>query len=242
MMPEIIYLPEISSTNTYLKELENKRELAEGTAVYTDFQTAGRGQKGNTWESERGKNLSFSIIIHPTHVEITKQFIISQLISLAIKEVLEEYTSDVSIKWPNDIYCGNKKMVGILIENELTEEGIANSILGVGININQVQFLSDAPNPISLKQLTKIEHDRLEILKKIQTLFVSLYNNSTSSEISLAYKNALYRKSGFHKYATIDGDLFSAKIKDVEDEGFLVLELASGEKRSFAFKEVKYIL
>lgn len=241
----IIHIQETESTNKYLKETPSKNDLPDGTIVYTDFQTAGRGQRGNSWESERGKNLSFSIIVHPKHIEVTRNFLISQIISLAVEEVLSTYTQDISIKWPNDIYHNDNKLAGILIENELVDGIITNSIIGVGININQTIFTSDAPNPISLTQITKKNYDLLTLLAEIQTKFLYLYNKSQRRSffsITKNYMERLYRREGAHSFSTPEGEVFRASIRGVDFDGSLILALTNGETRRYYFKEVSYIL
>ena len=162
MNETFIHLNETHSTNSYLRELiMREKEQPEGTVVITDYQTAGRGQKGNSWESERGKNLTFSILLHPNHIPPGKQFILSQLISIAIVGVLKKYDRHFTIKWPNDIYWKEKKIAGMLIEVDLTGSSLSNAIIGIGININQRHFKSDAPNPVSLTQITGKEHSAI---------------------------------------------------------------------------------
>ena len=148
----LVYLKETESTNKYLNDLCNKQCVGELTTVTTDFQTSGRGQRGNSWESERGQNLMFSFVLYPAFLKARKQFLLSQIISLAIKEELDTHVSDVSIKWPNDIYWKDKKICGMLIENDLTGTHISRSIAGIGININQEAFTSPAPNNRTILQ------------------------------------------------------------------------------------------
>lgn len=161
----LIHINETNSTNNYLQSLCSEQKVEELTVVVADFQTSGRGQRGNSWESAPGKNLLFSTVIFPEFLEARRQFLISQIISLAIKEELDTYTTDISIKWPNDIYWKEKKICGMLIENDLMGRNISQSIAGIGININQEIFHSSAPNPVSLLQITEEEHDLFEILK-----------------------------------------------------------------------------
>lgn len=243
-MPPIIYIPETSSTNTYLKEMICNQEVEEGTIIATHHQLAGRGQKGSSWEAEKGKNLTFSLLLKPDFVPIMEQFIISQMVSLAIHDVLSQYTSDVAIKWPNDIYWREKKICGILIENILGEEKIDNCIVGIGLNVNQEEFLSSAPNPISLKQITNQDYDLETMLTFIQLKMLRCYkalSDGRGEEIVKGYKSYLYRKDGYHLYA--DGEQnIEARIADIQSTGYLVLETLEGEIRTFAFKEVKYVM
>ena len=161
----LIHISETNSTNNYLQSLCSKQKVEELT-----------GQRGNSWESDSGKNLLFSIVIFPEFLEARRQFLISQIISLAIKEELDTYTTDISIKWPNDIYWKEKKICGMLIENDLMGRNISQSIAGIGININQETFHSFAPNPVSLRQITGKEFDLFEILKNIVLRIQSYYS------------------------------------------------------------------
>ena len=155
---KIIHIDETDSTNHWLKSHQLIANSPEPTAIWADYQTAGRGCGTNTWESERGKNLLFSMLIHPENLPANKQFQISMAISLAIVDALGQLVGDLSIKWPNDIYWRNGKIGGILIENTLKGNLIKESIIGVGLNVNQREFHSDAPNPVSLWQITKGFH------------------------------------------------------------------------------------
>ena len=153
---KIIHINETDSTNRYLRESDVDGDVC----VWADYQTAGRGCGTNTWESERGKNLLFSMMIHPVDVPVNKQFVVSMAVANSIATVVAKYVKDVSVKWPNDIYAGDKKLCGILIENRLQGDVIKDSIIGVGLNVNQLCFVSDAPNPISLANLTGRQFDR----------------------------------------------------------------------------------
>ena len=135
-----IHIEKTDSTNTLARSLAN--ESREDILITTDFQTAGRGQRGNSWESEQGKNLLFSLIIHPQDIPASQQFILCQHISLALCEVLRNYTNNISIKWPNDIYWDNKKIAGILIEHDIEGGYLARTIIGIGLNVNQTNFSS----------------------------------------------------------------------------------------------------
>ncbi len=240
--PLFIYLEEVTSTSLYLKNISNVKPLLNGSTVYTDFQTAGRGQKGNSWESAGGENLMFSTILYPIGLKADRSFIVSQIISLAIKDVLEQYTADISIKWPNDIYWKEKKITGILIENDIMGDEVEKVIVGVGINLNQDAFISNAPNPVSLKQITGNSYLVKDILKQVLERLMFYYEKLQSPEvIKNQYKQSLFRKEGLHLFGDTD-TTFLAEIHDVEDSGILVLRLESGEIRKFGFKEIRYIL
>ena len=233
------YTENTESTNNLLKELSLKEKLPEGYLVYTDFQTAGKGQPGNSWESENGKNLLFSILIYPHNILITEQFILSQITSLAIKKVLDNYTGDITIKWPNDIYWKEKKICGILIENSLLRDKIDKCIIGIGLNINQEVFDSNAPNPVSLKQITGKEMVREKILFDIHRELINLYENLVFEKIQKEYYHNLYRKEGFHPYTdATTKENFLARIEKVEPDGKLILITEKGERKEYYFKEV----
>ena len=246
----LVALDETASTNQYLSQLCNQLQesVAELTTVTAEFQTAGKGQRGNTWEAEEGKNLLFSFVLYPSFLEARRQFILSQIVSLAIKEELSRWSDEITIKWPNDIYWKDKKICGILIENDLSGHHIRRSIAGIGININQEVFNSDAPNPVSLKQITGKEHDRYEILAHILRR-VQIYYNSLqmedfavySDEISTRYARSLFRRRGLHPYEDANGK-FLARLLRVEQDGRFVLEDEGGSEREYLFKEVQYIL
>ncbi len=238
-----ILLNSTTSTNSELKNLCSEKVLEPFTTIVTEEQTEGRGQSGASWESETGKNLIFSTVLYPQNLHAEESFIISCIFSLSIKETLDEYISDITIKWPNDIYYKDEKICGILIENEISGELITRSIVGIGLNVNQEIFKGDAPNPISMKQITGINFDRDEllnsILKKAKTLF-EYYEEEGGENIRSDYKNALYRKKGFHLYADYQG-YFKAKIEDVKENGILVLRTEKGEEKNYMFKEVRFI-
>ena len=245
MNETFIHLNETHSTNSYLRELiMREKEQPEGTVVITDYQTAGRGQKGNSWESERGKNLTFSILLHPNHIPPGKQFILSQLISIAIVGVLKKYDRHFTIKWPNDIYWKEKKIAGMLIEVDLTGSSLSNAIIGIGININQRHFKSDAPNPVSLTQITGKEHNLSELLEKILDSIVDEYNKYTpdnEEEIRQKYMALLFRNKGVYPYLYGE-EIFNASIEGIEPNGQLILKKENGSIHTFAFKEISLVI
>lgn len=239
----LICISETSSTNSYLNSICSKQKTDEFTTVLADFQTAGRGQRGNSWESEEKRNLLFSFVLYPDFLEAKRQFLISQIVSLAVKEELEYYTSDITIKWPNDIYWRDKKICGMLIENELMGKNISQSITGIGININQSSFHSSAPNPVSIRQITGKEHDLKEILSRLMErvkAYYELLRQGQHELIASRYGQALYRKKGFHPYKDAGGE-FSAEIIKIESDGRLILKDDKGRERGYLFKEVEYL-
>ena len=245
---KVIHIDETDSTNGWLRE--NIRTFSplspsdgspdsgeQVVTVVADYQTAGRGCGTNTWESERGKNLTFSMLIHPKDIPARQQFHISMAVSLAVCEALGQHIGDLSIKWPNDIYWRNGKIGGMLIENLLQGDVIRDSIIGIGLNVNQQVFRSNAPNPVSLWQITGQETDRKQLLDDI----LRCLGHYLHHDIRQQYLQMLYRRKGFHPYTDKDG-AFMAEIMDVGDDGHLVLLDDSGQRRRYAFKEVQFVV
>ena len=245
MAPIIRHLEETTSTNTYLQEWIVKEEVPEGSVVTARIQTQGRGQAGNKWSAEQGKNLTFSMVLYPMFIPANEQFIISQITALAVKETLSRYVSDISIKWPNDIYYRDQKITGILIENNLTEKVISSSILGIGININQQEFPENLPNPVSLIQIIGKEVSINEVLEEFLSRIRCFYSKIREDKESVRslYFNSLYRNNGVYAfYDVLRKEEIRASILSVEPNGILRLQEEEGEIRSYWFKEVQYIL
>jgi BirA family biotin operon repressor/biotin-[acetyl-CoA-carboxylase] ligase len=231
---KIVHIDETDSTNRWLKD------NGEGDmVVVASYQTAGKGCGTNSWESERGKNLTFSLLIHPEGMPANRQFHITEAVSVALCELLEGYIyNKVEIKWPNDIYVGDQKICGVLIENRLQGSDIKDSIIGIGLNVNQTAFVSDAPNPVSLYQLTKLNTDLDELLIRFLTEFDSAYQCVTTP---IAYRQRLYRKGKEGLYKDANG-VFTAKLENVFTDGRLLLVDQDGRDRIYAFKEVQFII
>ena len=243
MTPSRHYIASTASTNTLLHEMMRQDKLPEGFLLYTDFQSAGKGQPGNTWESENGKNLLFSMLLYPHSIKVYEQFILSEITGLAIRKVLEKYTDDICIKWPNDIYWKDKKIAGILIENSLFRDRIDTCIIGIGLNVNQEVFISNAPNPVSLRQITGNDINREILLMEIQAELLNIYQNYSPEFIHQEYLNNLYRRNGFHCYAeTAANTVVDAEVEDVLPDGRLILRIQAGEIRTFYFKEIQFVL
>ena len=230
---KIVHIDETDSTNRWLREQGGEENMV----VWADYQTAGRGCGTNHWESERGKNLTFSMLLHPHDVPAQKQFRISRAISLAICKALGQHIGDLSIKWPNDIYWRDGKIGGILIEVSLLGNKVKDCIIGIGLNVNQRIFRSDAPNPVSMWQICEQETDCEQLLQEILQAFQEYMGKSNKDE----YQSMLYRRKGFHPYADKDG-AFMAEIIDVEDDGHLLLRDDNGQLRRYAFKEVTFVI
>lgn len=241
---QVIRLETTESTNNYLKQLLQEQALPEGSLVVADYQSQGRGQMGNGWSAERGKNLLFSLLLYPGSVPANEQFIISRMASLAVKNTLDQFTDDIRIKWPNDIYWKEKKIAGMLIENDVMGKHIQHSIIGIGININQDRFPEELPNPVSLKQITGTVQDREYILDTFTREFFLLYREFQGGDtkaIEDEYMMDLYRVNEYHWYEDSKGK-FQGVIHDVLPSGHLIVKtLGDGEVRKYAFKEIAFI-
>ncbi|MCL2596620.1 MAG: biotin--[acetyl-CoA-carboxylase] ligase [Paludibacter sp.] len=235
------------STNDLLVQMLRTTNLQSGFVLIADFQSNGRGQAGNIWETECGKNLTFSILFRPKNLTVDKNFILSQATALAIKSVLDEYLPQNSdekfkIKWSNDIYWRQQKICGILIENTLKGKQILYSIIGIGLNINQLHFSRYIINPISLCQITGKQIANLnDILRNICQKVLSFLNDKNNyPNIKLQYFNALYRNDGFHNFRTNDNIIFFAKIVEIQDDGKMILETSEGGHIGFYYKEIMF--
>ena len=240
---DIIYLEETNSTNRWLAENGGERDML----VWTDFQTAGRGCGTNTWESERGKNLLFSVYYHPKNVPAVEQFILSMAHALALHETLSDYTDDIKIKWPNDIYWHDKKIAGTLIETSLGNSHVKTCIFGTGLNINQTVFHSDAPNPVSLSQILGHEVSREDVLQKVaenNQRYLQMVEEGQWDAVRHHYRRHLHRLEESHYYV-FGGKREYCKLIGVSNDGHLLL-LPQGEQGTtteplcFAFKEVTF--
>ena len=240
----IIRVKVVDSTNNYLKKLVHDEHPEEGSMVITKFQSAGRGQMGNGWASKAGKNLLLSLLIYPDNLLANEQFIISRMASLAVKNCLDQFVDDIRIKWPNDIYWKDKKIAGMLIENDVQGRYIQNSVIGIGININQPSFPEDLPNPVSLRQITGTENDIDNIADIFVREFFLLYRefqDGKTTQIEDEYMLDLYRVNDYYWFKD-EGGSFKAKVKEVMPSGHLVLEtMDEGDLRQYAFKEVSFI-
>ncbi|MDR1672650.1 MAG: biotin--[acetyl-CoA-carboxylase] ligase [Bacteroidales bacterium] len=239
----IIRLQQTESTNRHLIQLSAGRHLPEETVVVADCQTEGRGQGSNAWESESGKNLTFSILLYPTFVKGAEQFGISKAVALAVCDFVAQYADSVTVKWPNDVYAGDRKITGILVENFMEGARVTKTIAGIGVNINQEQFVGDAPNPVSLYQITSryfdLENCLHRILQRIADRYLQL--RTTPETLHNDYIRRLYRFNEWKTYCA-DGERFEARIIGVNRYGMLELRTADNSIRTFGFKEVETII
>jgi BirA family transcriptional regulator, biotin operon repressor / biotin---[acetyl-CoA-carboxylase] ligase len=243
-MKDFEIIDNTDSTNEYIKSLYSEKIPEEGAAVATFNQTNGRGQVGNKWLSNPGDNICYSIIFRPDNIPAMNQFIISQAIALSVKSFLDRYIQNVFIKWPNDIFWKTRKIAGILIENQLRGSSISYSIAGIGININQNQFSEEIPNAVSLKQITGLNYDLINLTEELHNLIFMTINNLSldkNEEIQRYYLNNMFRRDGFHNFTDKNGN-FKAKIRGVSAQGNLIIELEDKNIRTYGFKDVQFNL
>ena len=241
----------LSSTNTVLKSMAHR--LPHAYTLVTREQTAGRGQRGNTWEAEPGMNLTFSMLLRPQCITPARQFVISEAVAMGIACALDPLLPAgmrAEIKWPNDIYAGDRKICGILIEHTLgSASGITWSVAGAGVNVNQREFLSPAPNPVSLAQLTGREFDLTALMKDVAGSILREFEAADSPDTEAAaglhrrFMQRLWRNDGAaHPFRYPSGELFNATIVDVAPDGRLTLAGEDGSTLGFYFKEVAFEL
>lgn len=240
---EILKLDTTDSTNTWVTTHE--QELSSPSLVYAVEQRAGRGQRGNSWESEAGKNITASMLFHPYNFEASRQFEISEAVALALTEFLNTAGIEAKIKWPNDIYVGDRKICGILVEHAVTGKNITRTIIGIGLNLNQTEFHSDAPNPVSLAQLTGKQYD-LKTAVDAVAFYLERYLDLLENGECLHndFMKRLWRHDG-KKHMFLDkktGEKISAVIHTIEPDGRLCLLTASGLENRYYFKEVEFLL
>lgn len=238
---KLIFMPECHSTNSQALELCQQSHAPEGTLVITDRQTAGRGQRGNTWESHPGMNLTFSVILKPTFLAIKDQFLLSMITSLAIRDCLAAMCSDpVFIKWPNDILIKQSKICGTLIENQLIGEQFSYAVVGIGLNINQQQF--NIPMATSLSLIVGKDFDLQDILEGLLSHLESRYlqlRQGRAQDLKEDYLKHLYRLNEHHTFQSGD-DQFWGKILGIDDQGRLRVLIRDQEK-DFGVKEISFV-
>ncbi len=236
----------LDSTNEEAVRLYQKGELTVPTVIIANYQSEGKGYGSNFWESAAGKNLTFSITCFPKFIEPSDQFVLTQITSLSLLEVVSEVIRDkqVTIKWPNDLYVADKKIAGVLIRNFVKSNEIDFSVIGVGLNVNQKIFHSDAPNPTSLFIETGQTFRTEEVLTKILQRFSAYMNNLTNQaqrdSINLQYVKNLYRLEQPNRFKDKEG-IFTAKIVGIDEFGQLKLVSDDGCERVYGFKEVEFL-
>lgn len=245
---KIINTEILTSTNITAVSLASSHKVPEGTVVMTDFQTGGKGQPGNTWESEPGKNLLLSLILYPEELQPQDQFFVSMAVSLGLCNYLTTLVDHCRIKWPNDIYVSNDKIAGILIESSIIGNKFDYMVAGIGLNVNQEKFQT-GKNPTSLKILTGKTLAREEVLSGLLESVNAMYELLRTKQnlklrteyLRTEYLGHLYRYNEWAEFQS-NKTFFIGRITDVENDGTLVIETKENETRRFHFKEIEFIL
>ena len=239
-----IELDKIDSTNNYASDLLSKKRPIEGTVILAHEQTAGKGQRGSTWETKAGLNLTVSIILYPRQ-ELKKQFFLNEVVSLALCDyVITELGEQVKIKWPNDIFFKDKKIAGVLIENSVKGSVIDSSVIGIGLNVNQTAFGNYPLQASSLKAISGKEYLLQNCLDAFCSFLEARYLQLKAGNEKIVqedYHKALYRLGEFHNYI-VDEKNILAKITGVSEEGKLLIETDQKEKYIFDNKEIRFVI
>ena len=245
----IVHLLEVDSTNRYVRDeaaaLWKNRGTGDFAVVTAGHQTAGRGQRGNTWNSNAGENLLFSLLVRPGEtLEVSKQFLLSQAVALSIHDAMKCYGVDTRLKWPNDIYAGNRKLAGILLELDYSGAFVEQAIIGIGLNVNQENFPPMDRKPVSMKMLRKHDFILDDVLATILDLFEHYYTEmrfGNRDAIAAEYKRVLLGMDEQRTFIDRNGR-FGAVIQGVESDGRLLLLRNDGSTGRYAFKEVEMVL
>ncbi|PSL28530.1 biotin--[acetyl-CoA-carboxylase] ligase [Dyadobacter jiangsuensis] len=240
---KVIYLPTCHSTNDIAAEIVHAGLFEEGTVVITDNQVKGRGQRGTVWNANAGENLTFSVILKPTFLRIQDQFLVSQITALGIRAYLGSYVPDTKVKWPNDIYVNNRKAVGVLIENSLQGNRFATSIVGIGVNINQLSFANDHVTSLGREtgHAYSLAEEFHKVLKFLDAWYVRLRSGSQNELIRAEYLSHLYGYQQDVKFL-YKGNITSGSVTNVTELGKLRVKLATEpEELEFGLKEIEWV-
>lgn len=237
-------LGETDSTNNYANRLITAGKAVEGAVVLSYFQKQGRGQRGNNWESARGENMLASIILFPKFLPAGNQFYLSKITSLALVDWLRDKVAGVSVKWPNDIYVGNRKIAGILIETSIQGNYFHSAVIGIGLNLNQLEFSKELPNPVSLKKLTGMEWNPEETACEVRDILMDWYQKLQAGyvdEIDARYHENLFRRNEWARFRKGEKEM-EARIIGTGEYGQLLLEDRAGIQSAYMFKEIEFVI
>ncbi len=237
----IYRLQQTASTNDEARDPKYRH----GDVIWAECQTAGRGQRGHTWTSPEGENLTFTLVLEPVFLPAGEQFALNEAIALALTDTFVDLGIATRIKWTNDIYAGDRKMVGMLIENDCSGGRLVRTLAGFGINVNQTEFDPSLPNPVSMAQIAGRPFDRREVLERFLARWSERYAQLACAEretLRESYRKRMYRLGERHPYRRPDGTLFEAAIEGVRPSGALVLRHANGMQGEYLFREVEFVL
>jgi BirA family transcriptional regulator, biotin operon repressor / biotin---[acetyl-CoA-carboxylase] ligase len=242
---QLVFLPQCDSTNRIAQDLVIKNKATEGCVVITECQTQGRGQRGNTWEAEPNQNVTLSVVLNPGFLAIHQQFYLNICTCLAVLDLFQAFlpahAADIKVKWPNDIYYGNKKLGGILIENTIRGQIIQHAIVGIGLNINQISFTH--PGAVSFRMITGQQYGLRAVveglLERLEARYLALRQGKWEG-LKMDYLQQLYRYQEEHLFRVAD-ETVQGRILGIDANGRLSLQIGD-TVRHFDFKEIAFIL
>lgn len=237
----IYRIAETTSTNDEAR----RPAYRHGDVVWAERQTAGRGQRGHTWTSPEGENLTFSLVLEPRFLPVAEQFLLSEAAALALTDTFDAFGIDTRIKWTNDIYAGDRKLVGMLIEHRYGGSRLERTIVGIGINVNQTQFDPALPNPVSMAQCAGRTFDREAVLAQFVDRCKARYAQLERGEraaLQEAYRTRMYRLGETHPFRLPDGTPLRAAIQGVKPSGELILLHDDGSRHEYLFREIEFVI
>ena len=237
----IYHLDTTTSTNDDARDPKYRH----GDIVWAEHQTAGRGQRGHKWLSPEGENLTFTMVVEPRFLPVTEQFLLCEALSAALTDTFTAFGIDTRIKWTNDIYAGDRKLEGVLIEHNYSGSNLARSLLGIGINVNQTEFDPSLPNPVSMAQLTGRRYDRREVLMTFERCMLARYAQLETGDreaLQHDYRTRMYALGEMRPFRLPDGSIVNGAIEGVRPSGELILRHEDGSRCEYLFKEIEFIL
>lgn len=237
----IEHIEETTSTNDCALDPRYRH----GDIIWAERQTRGRGQRGHSWSSVEGRNLTFSLVVEPHFLPVGEQFLLSEAVALSLTDTFHAFGIDTRIKWTNDIYAGDRKLVGILIEHHYSAARLGRTIVGIGINVNQEEFDPSLPNPVSMIQLTGKTTPREEVLDTFRAAFEKRYLQLESGDTAALqddYRRKMYRLDEMHTFELPDGERIRAEIRGVRASGELILSHEDGSQHEYLFREINFVL
>jgi len=238
---KIYHFDTVSSTN----DLAREERFVHGDVLWAERQTAGRGQRGHTWLSEEEVNLTFSLVVEPRFLPAKEQFLVSAATAVALCDCLTRYGIEARIKWTNDIYVEDRKIVGILIEHFYAGATLRRTVIGIGLNVNQERFDPSLPNPTSMLLEGEKRYDREEVLRTFYDCFIARYaqvEQGDGEAILQAYRALIYRLGREQRFRLPEGEELTATIEGIESDGALRLRHEDGKSHSYHFKEIEFVI
>lgn len=237
----IYHLDTTTSTNDDARDARYRH----GDIVWAEHQTAGRGQRGHKWLSPEGENLTFTMVVEPRFLPVAEQFLLCEAMSVALTDTFAAYDIETRIKWTNDIYAGDRKLEGVLIEHNYAGTTLSRSLLGIGINVNQTQFDPSLPNPVSMAQLTGRRYDRREVLETFERCMLRRYEQLEIGDreaLQHDYRSRMYALGEMRPFRYPDGSMIRGAIEGVRPSGELILRHEDGSRHEYLFKEIEFVL